>query len=179
MHGLMRFEELIPLRSFTIETKWPVDVAVVEIQKRVGPFRVLGGGGSEPFVGKKVGERAFKVRAWSGFNQAGRAILLLTVEPGHREGARVVVRMRLNILIAIFMTAWLMLATAGAIVATIAAVRLGMWIALLAWSLPLLGIAFIEIPFVREARESERLLREIFARAPALPEAPPTGDAYR
>lgn len=176
--AIARFPELLPYRRLTIETRWPVDVAVVEIGKRVGKSVWLGGG-SEPFVGRKLSERAFKMRPSGISKQPGRPIILLNVEPGPRDGARILVRMRLNIIVALFMTVWLAGATAGALAMTAGAIRQGQWFGMIAWCLPLFGFALIGAPFAFGARRSERLLRAIFASAPALPEPPATGVAYR
>ncbi len=174
----MRLAELIPWRSFTIETTWPADVAVVEIQKRLRTPTPFGDGGP-PFAGGKMTARELKFTLQSSFNNPARPAVIATIDEAHRGGSRIHVRMRLDVLVALFMTAWMALSTIIALAVSVAAFRDGTWLALLAWAFPILGAAVFCGMFASGARTSERLIREIFSRAPALHEAPDTGEAYR
>ncbi|MEO8796994.1 MAG: hypothetical protein ABI551_03840 [Polyangiaceae bacterium] len=174
----MRLAELIPWRSFTIETTWPSDVAVVEIQKRLRAPTLFGDGG-QPFVGGKRTARELKFALQTSFNNPARPTVLVTVDEAHRGGSRIHVRMRLAALVGLFLTTWMALSTIMALALSVMAFRDGTWLALVAWALPILGAALFVGMFASGARTSERLIREIFSRAPALHEAPATGEAYR
>ena len=178
----MRVAELLPWRSFTIETSWPVEVAVVEIQKRMDA-RSIFGGGKLPFAGVKVSDDAFKFSLQSPFRHSGRPIVLVAVVPGPRGGSRIAVRMRLQLFVMALMTIWMSVALLGAVAASVAAVRrghgAGFTMTLGLWAFAVLGAASIGIPFALGARKSERLLRAIFSNVPARPEPPDTGEAYR
>jgi hypothetical protein len=179
MNG-MRARDLLPWRTFVVETKWPPSVAVIEIRKQVGTVRgLLGGGGDNeyaPFVGTEDRGR-FHISRRIGNERSVRPRLEVAVEPSHHDGSRVVVRVDPDakmLLLVSFAVA------VGLIVAGFAVAADGLGPQLLL-ALPIaaaLGAALV-VPSALEARESERLLREIFAAAPALPAPPETDDAYR
>jgi hypothetical protein len=164
--------ELLPWRDLAIETSWPPSVAAIEIRKRISEPRALANG-DEPFLGGPLGEHEFRFRLHR--SQEFPLTVHARVEEGPRGGACVRVRMRLPDVAAIAFLAWATIATLFALEALIRGQILG----LLAPVLIVAVIRVVTLPFVFAAREAERILREVFAAAPALPDAPNTGEPYR
>ena len=171
----MRPSDLIPWRHFTIETSWSPEVADIELRKRIDG---LLGTGDEVFRGRSTRNGQYKFQRVISYRNSFLPVITATVEPSHHNGARVRIRMRLHALVAIFMQLWMTGAMAGAIVG-ILALGSGQPAGLIALALPVFGAGLTTIPFALEARAAERLLREVYAAAPALPAPPETGAAYR
>ena len=167
---------LLPWRGFVVETSWPPSVAVIEIRKQVGTNRgLLGGGGDNeysPFVGTEDHGR-FRISRRVGNQRSVRPRLEVAVEPSHHEGARIVGRLLPDPLI-LAATLGTCLLVGGMITAFG-----GLGVELLVGLPFAVLVAAALVVRVIEARACERLLREVFARAPALPAPPETDEAYR
>ena len=176
----MHLRELIPWRSFFIGTRWSTDQAFTELEKAIDRDKSLfgTGGGSAPFVGdiRRTSEFLFWRRI--GYRNSFLPIIRVVLEPSHHGGTRLRVTMRLHLFVMAFMAVWMTGTTVGALL-SLAAVFAGRPAGLLAFALPLVGAAITGVPFALEARAAERLLRSIYEDAPALPEPPDTGRAYR
>lgn len=178
----MRITELIPWRRFVIETRWPPDVVATELRKLVdAPGTFFGADSDRPLTGRMLDRGARFTPTIRGKNSWAPVVRVI-VEPSHREGTRLRVTVHFNFFVtafsAIWIAAFLILMIGGvltmadqglSILPTIAVIALffGLFVALICGS------------FMRYARNSERVLREAFARAPALPEPVDTGTAYR
>lgn len=173
----MNLRDLLPWRDFVVDTRWPPEVAVAEIQKRVGQPQLFGWGETAPFVGHRAGN-AFRLNLKKSALQKGRgpAVIDAVVEPSHHNGARIRVKMRLTSSLSFVLLAsivFLVLCVSGA-----RAEMKGVNAVFLSFGL-LFYSTLVAIMFVFQANKAERLLREIFARAPALPAPVETGLAYR
>jgi hypothetical protein len=125
----MRARELLPWRNFVIGTSWSPDIAIVEIQKRVGVRGFLDmGGGSEPFAGRLVNGNEFHFSRRISYRNSFLPVISATVEPSHREGARIRVTMRMNLFVMVFMTIWMTGATFGGVTVFVAALASGQWV---------------------------------------------------
>jgi hypothetical protein len=173
----MRARELLPWRDFTIETSWPPSVAAIELQKLIGERRFFGGG-DMPFAGTRDGS-VFRFSRRIAYRNSFLPMIVAVVEPSHHDGARVRVQMRLHVFVMLFMGIWMTGATLVSVMVGFATLSRGQPAGLLALAFPLAGAGMTTIPFAFEARTAEHLLREIYARAPALPAPPETGVAYR
>lgn len=171
----MRPPDLIPWRDFIIDTRWSPAVADVELRKRV---EGLLGTGDAPFRGRSVGQAQYKLHRAISYRNSFLPVIHATIEPGHRGGARVRIRMRLHAGVAVFMPIWMTGAMAAAI-AGIVGLAHGQGAGVVGLAMPIFGAGLTVIPFALEARTAERLLREVYAPAPALPAPPETGEAYR
>lgn len=174
----MRPSDLIPWRDFTVDTSWSPEVADIELRKRIGGL--LGTDGAA-FKGRSVGpvgQRQYRFQRVISYRNSFLPVISASVEPGYREGARVRVRMRIHALVAVFMAFWMTGATLGGVFGGVAMLVHGQAAGLVALGLPIFGAGLITIPFALEARVAERLLREMYALAPALPR-PESGEAYR
>jgi hypothetical protein len=170
---------LIPWRAFDIGTSWSPAVAVIELKKSVDQHTLFfGGGGNAPFVGDVRGETKFLFRRRIAYRNSFLPIIRVVVEPSHHGGTRLRVTMRLHLFVTAFMAVWMTGGAVGA-VGGLAAVFAGQPAGLVALAFPLFGAGLVGIPFALEARRAESLLRSIYANAPALPEPPDTGQAYR
>jgi len=174
----MHPRELLPWRSSTIETSWSPAVACVEIKKRFDPPG-SSVGGDAPFVGRAETETTFVLTRRIRQRNSFLPIIHAAVEPSHHGGARIRVRMRLHVLVIVFMSAWIGIATFGSLGAAIPALARGNFSGLTGLALPLVGVLVCCVPFAFEARKAERLLAEIFAPAPGNPAPVPTHEAYR
>jgi len=172
----MHARDLVPWRDFTIETSWSPTVAAVELQKRIGERRFFGGGDT-PFTGTVDGS-VFRFSRRIAYRNSFLPMIVAVIEPSHHNGARIRVQMRLHVLVMVFMAVWMTGATLAGLVGLTALAR-GQPAGLAALAFPLFGAALSTIPFALEARLAERLLREIYAQAPAPPAPPESGVAYR
>jgi hypothetical protein len=173
----MLMRDLLPWRDFVIETSWPPTVAAIEIKKRIAAPRIFGGG-DEPFVGKSLAEAEFRFSRAISYRNSFLPVIQAAVEPSHRDGARLRVRMRLSVPVMAFMGVWMTGATFGALVGLVSAARGGPP-ALIVLALPLFGVGLVAVPFSLEARKAEAMLRAIFAAAPGLSPPPGMGGPYR
>jgi hypothetical protein len=174
----VQLRDLIPWRTFTIGTSWPPDVAVIELKKRVDQSRFLSSGRRDaPFVGDIRGASDFKLRLRMAYVRA-QTITRVVAEPSHHGGTLFRVTVRLPVAALAFMGMWMTAATLVGLEGVVAAI-MGRPAALLVLGFPLVGTAFMGIPFALEARKAESLLRTIFVSAPALPDPVETGEAYR
>ena len=163
----MRGRDLLPWRDITIDTSWPPAVVHTELAKQMDPPRLRGDSGDGPFIGEALSQGHFRFRRHIGYRKALRPTLVAIVEPAAHGGSRIRVHMRLHPMTAILLSLWLALAT-------FIGVPLGVQTAVVGLLMLVFGAAITCIPFALEARSSERMLREIFAKAPARPEpAPP------
>jgi hypothetical protein len=169
----------VPWRSFTIDTSWPPEVAAIEIRKVIDAPTLFGGGGCLPFVGTARGEKEFVFRRRIGYRNSFLPVIHAVVEPSHHGGARVRVRMRMYAVVIAFMAFWLTGASFGAGSAGVVALLHGQASGLLMLLFPLFGVAMVCVGFSLEARKAEKMLRALYAVAPALPPPPETGQAYR
>jgi hypothetical protein len=169
----MGLRALLPWRRFAIETSWPPSVAAIEIRKRLADSRW--NSSDLPFVGQAVSETVFRFSRAISYRNSFLPVIEARVEPSHRGGARIRVRMGLNGFVIAFMALWLLSATFGAIVA-LAGGRPG---ALSVVGFPLFGVTLVTLPFALEARKSEAAVRSIFAAAPAGPPSFDSGEPYR
>jgi hypothetical protein len=149
----------------------------VELQKRIGERRFFGGGDT-PFAGTGDGS-VFRFSRRIAYRNSFLPRIVAVIEPSHLDGARVRIQMRLHLFVMVFMAVWMTGATLASVVVGLATLSEGQLAGLLAFAFPLTGAAMATIPFALEARTAERLLREIYARAPALPAPPESGVAYR
>jgi hypothetical protein len=170
---------LIPWRALDIGTSWSPEVAVIELRKFVDQGTLLlGGVGDAPFVGDIRGKSEFRFQRRITYRDSFLPMIRVAVEPWHHGGARLRATMRLQLFVMAFMAVWMTGATLGAIAGLVAAFS-GQPAGLLVLVLPLFGAGLLGIPFAFEARNAEILLRSIYGDAPALPEPPDTGQAYR
>jgi hypothetical protein len=174
----MILHHLIPWRTFVVETAWSPEVAAIELGKIIEK-PVLFARGEAPFVGKAVTATEFVFRRQISGRNSFLPRIHAVIEPSHHGGSHIRVDMRMHIAVIAFMAVWMTGATCGSLTVGIAAVHQGREAAL-PWVLfPLFGAAMIAIGFAPEARKAEHLLRALYARAPALPSPPDTGQAYR
>jgi hypothetical protein len=169
----MRWRDLLPWRSFVFETSWSPSTAVVEIKKRVGPRRWWPQRSDSPFVGASTGEYTFKFRRKISYRNPSLPVVCVVVQPAAHGGARVEVKMRLHFAVVPFLSVWMTGACLLGLGGLFAAVFRGKPEALVALLMPLFGAGFISFPFELEAREAEKLIREIFVAAPAQREIGP------
>jgi hypothetical protein len=113
----VRPSDLLPWRDFIIETSWSPEVADIELRKRIDG---LLGTGDGPFKGHSVGQCQYKFQKVISYRNSFLPVITASVEPGHREGARIRVRMRLHAFVALFMAVWMTGATAGGVLIGIA-----------------------------------------------------------
>jgi hypothetical protein len=160
-------------RDFVIETRWPPTVAAIEIQKRMAA-PATPRQGDEPFLGGSLSKTEFRFsRASSGRNNL-LPVIDAAVLDSDRNGARVEVRVRLNGTLLVMIGFTIAVAMVGAVAAGVS----GLWW-LAACPLLIAGCKAYHAAFKREARQAEAILREIFARAPALPPPYDTEEPYR
>jgi hypothetical protein len=163
-----------PRREFVIETSWPPNVAAIEIRKRIAsPY--LPARGDEPFIGRSISEDEFRFSRGSSGRSSAYPIVYVAVEPSFRDGARVRVRIQLHD----FATALTALpATVGVLLGIILLAH-GQPAGLIAVALSAFLAGLIVVSFSRQARETEALVRAIFAAAPGLPPPTDSGEPYR
>jgi hypothetical protein len=176
--GAVFLRELIPWRTFVIETRWPPEVAAIEVKKVIDKPTLFGAIGDAPFVGKAKSQTEFVFRRRISYRNSFLPIIRAVVEPSHNGGARIRVRMRMYLFAMGFLLVW---STGGAFagLAGLVALSEGQVAGLVGVAFPLFGLALTCVPFALEARIAERLLRAIYAAAPPLPPPPETGQAYR
>ena len=174
----VQLRDLLPWRDFVIETSWSPSVAAIEIKKSIDGPPPLSGGSDALFIGREDDGR-FRFSRRISYRNSFLPMIVAVVEPSHHDGARVRVRMRLHLFVMVFVSVWIGGASLAAFMVAFIFISHGYPVGLLAAVLPLLGAAMVSIPFALEAPRAERLLRDVFARAPALPAPPETGEAYR
>jgi hypothetical protein len=173
----MRPGVLFPHHDFVIETSWSPAVAAIEIRKRIAAPDA-GSPSYEPFVGRSYSTTEFRfTRAYSGKNNV-LPVILATVAPSHREGARLEISMRPGAAFWAFMVGWMAMATFGVIGSVRS--RDAEYIGLFALCAMLMVVAAAHhFAFRREVRQTDATLRSIFAPAPPLPAPRDTGEPYR
>jgi hypothetical protein len=174
----VRLRELIPWRTFVVETRWPPEIAAVEVKRAIHQPTLFGSGGDAPFVGKVKSETEFVFRRRISYKNSFLPIVRAIVEPSRHGGARIRVRMRMHSFALCLILVWI---TGGAfaVLAGLVALFEGQMAGLIGIAFPVVGLGLACTPFALEARVAERLLRAIYAAAPALPPPPETGQAYR
>ncbi|HEY1691673.1 MAG TPA: hypothetical protein VGG39_05910 [Polyangiaceae bacterium] len=175
----MRARDLLPWRTFVVETSWSPTVAEIELRKKVAPQRAVPGDGGHDdavFVGSE-GHGRFRLSRRAGDQSTFPLRFDVVVESSHHQGARVVVRPRTVVLL--ILSLCLGAVTVIASIMAVVGLECGLPSAMLVLALPVVLAGLLSFATAREARESERLLRGIFARAPALPAPPETDEAYR
>jgi hypothetical protein len=162
-----------PRREFVIETSWPPNVAAIEIRKRIAsPY--LPARGDEPFIGRSISENEFRFSRGSS-RQSPSPIVYVAVEPSLRDGSRVRVRIELHDGVTAITGLWV---TIGVLFGMIHLAH-GQPAGLIAVALSALGARLVVVWFSRQARETEALVRAIFAAAPGLPPPTDSGEPYR
>jgi hypothetical protein len=170
--------ELLPWRSFTIETSWSPEVAAAELAKEVsGPM--LRGGGYAPFEGRAASPYDFEFSRRIEYRNSFLPVVRTAVEASHRGGARVRVTMRMNPFVFAFTALWMSGATVVGGLGGLSALLEGHPAGLIGLAFPLFGAALCGLGFGVEARKAEAALRAVYAAAPGLPPPPDTGEAYR
>jgi hypothetical protein len=156
----VRWNELVPWRSFDVTTTWTPEEATIELAKIVGQSSFFGGADPvTPFVGAWVGDR-FRFRPRLRRRSSFSPVIEARIEP-HPRGARVRVTMRLSAFVILFMSVWMTGTTIIAIVA-LGAVLAGVPEGLLAPIVPVGGGLISAGAFASEARRTEALLRSLF-----------------
>jgi len=174
----VQLRDLLPWRELIIDTSWSPSVAAIELRKSIQGPPPLSGGDDALFSGRVEGGR-FHFSRRVAYKNSFLPVIQAVVEPSHHDGARVRIRMRLHAFVLVFVLAWTAIAAVFGVAVAISVVSRGRAMGLVGLLAPLFGVAIGSIPFALEARNAERLLRDVFARAPALPEAQKTGGAYR
>jgi len=162
----MGLHDLLPGRTFVVETDWSPGVAFIELKKHVAP-RGWFGGGDSTFVGAPTEGPEFTFSRRIRYHSPFLPVIDAVVEPSPERGAKIRVSMRLHLTVLAFMTVWMTGACAASLAGIAAALFYGRPAGLIALLVPLVGGWFASSSFALEAREAEALIREIFARAPA------------
>lgn len=169
----MRPRDLFARHDFVIETSWPVAVAATEIRKRIG---VPGSGGNEPLAGTTMSATEFQLSRDYRTTEYTVPLAYVTVEPSHRDGARVVVRIcNEGTLGLIFMSIF---AAILSVMTALASRKEWLATALVAVALSVVT-ALHHVALRREVRRTKAVLQSIFARAPGWPAPHDTGEPYR
>jgi hypothetical protein len=150
--------EVLPRRSFVIDTCWPPEVAAIELKKVIdeSTFFGRGRGGNTPFVGMAESETAFVFRRRAGHRKS-LPMVRVVIEPMRHGGARI----RVNI--GVLGEAMAFLEARG----------------LLGLATPFFAVVGALAAFGPEADRAEQKLRAIYASAPALPAPADAQGAYR
>lgn len=176
----MVLRSLTPRRDFVIETSWPPDVAWAELQRWVDPPAVGGEkiltflgtrdpAGTAPFIGQVTGPTQLTFSRRTPTRNLTLPIVRVGVEPSHHGGARVVVAMRPSRIALLVAGVWIsgaVLIAAGMLTSSLPD-TVGNWLIVMA--IPLFAAAISYLPSSTEGLKAERLLREVFAPAPAYP----------
>jgi hypothetical protein len=167
--------------DFVIETSWSPDVATVELAKQI-EGACTRRGGDEPFVGHCEDQKAFRFsRRKVPLDKSTRLVVVATVEPSHRGGARVRVRVRFPTVVLVLPVLFLLAvfaqaskpSKAGSSAESLLPFALVVLLVALAGAGAAIGV------FWAECRKVEQELRWIFTRAPALPPPYESGEPYR
>ena len=172
------FRHAVPFRRFVVETSWPATVAVIEIRKRLTEPKLLRLDEEGPFVGTEQGGR-FTFRMKVGPQTPFVPVAQVAVRPSHHDGARIEARVRPSGLTAFRMVVLLGMSLFVAWLVGPYGATHGDPVAALLLLAPLLVAVLVGLPYALQSRRLEREMSEIFARAPALPEPPETGEVYR
>ncbi len=161
----MRARELLPWRELVIDTSWSPEEAHAALDGMCTTSARLGPLPGAPFAGEAKGPGAFELRGNPRLPSLIPVVLRVDVTPGRSRGARVRVVVRLHrfqavlllVGVTVMVAAWQLVGAALAVVA----------------------VGILTMTFRVQARVVERILREAFAAAPGLPEAPETGVPFR
>jgi hypothetical protein len=183
----MRLRDLVPWRDFVIETSWSPEVSIVELAKRVDAPRLPFFGidhPERPFQGKSVSPTALEFRRtvdWK-VESAIPATIRASVTPALGSGACVRVRIRPRAAGGVALALVGLFAVASFVLAVFALIAGEVRGALVALGGSVVVVASALLRFALESDRSERILRGIFERAPALPPPDPpyeSGEPYR
>jgi hypothetical protein len=176
----MGLRELLPWRDFVIETAWTPEVAIAELQKQIDTperWQVRGG---PTFAGLLLNGNTFRLYRKIRNRNSWLPRIDVVIQPSHHNGARVRIKMRMNTSTMLFMIFWMIFSTVFGFAMIAKSLGAKEWNdALYGMFFPVFGGALMTLGFVPEANKAERLLREIFANAPAFPAPVETGVAYR
>lgn len=150
-------------------------MAALELKKVIDKPTFFGGSGDKPFVGRAESETEFRFRRRTAYRSLPPMIRVF-VEPLRHGGTCLHVHMRLHLFAAVFMACCMTVATIGAVRLLCEGQPRGL-IGLTLFAV--LGAGLTGVPFALEAREAEKLLRTVYAAAPAPPEPPEIEQPYR
>jgi hypothetical protein len=166
----LRLRDLVPWRTFTIETSWSAPVAAAELGNHIGPGRTF----RAPVVASGHNENELTFSRAINYRDSFLPVIDVAIAPAPHVGARLTVRIRLNWFVGVFMGFWVAGATLGTLGVAIDAIANERPFGSLALLGPLFYAGLTAFGFAIEARRAEVLLRALFP-----PASPPPAGPYR
>jgi hypothetical protein len=163
----LRLRDLVPWRTFTIDTSWSAAVAATELGNHIGPGRTF----RTPLMAPSRSEKELTFCRAINHRDSFLPVIEVAIAPAPHVGSRLTVRIRLNWFVGVFMSFWVTGATLGTLGVAIDAIANERPIGSLALLGPMFYAGLTAFGFAFEARRAEELLRGLFP--PALP--PPDG----